>query len=794
MVVKNEIKQILVVGLILLLSACGGAEERKANYLEKGKNYLSEKNYDKARIEFKNVLQIDPKYAEGYFYIGQIEEHNKELAKAVGNYLKAIELDPAHLRAKIKLAKIYTLVSTDEFLDKANELLNQVLAVEQGNAEARLIVATIKYKKGSKEDATREIEAIIAKTPSLIEGVGLLTAIYISNNQQEKALQLLEKTIKTHDDISLKLTLARLYARNKINDKAEAQLKQIIELDPDNFAFRVVLSSFYSASDRAADAEAVLRTAIADQPDEVNRYLALVEFLSSRKNVKEAEAELLNAISQKPDLIELQFALTEFYEKTGRADKSIDVLNKIIQSEKLKPAGLKARIQLAEFHMSKNNVTDAQKLVDEVLTENPSDNSGLHLNAKIAYAKMDDVTVINALRTVLKNEPKNSEAALVLAKAHERNNESELAHEVLLRILETDPLNPENHVNEANYLASKGKLDEALKTLDQALAYFKNDYDLLDAKFSLLAAMKDEQGMLNVLELMKTFYPNRDDVYLKEGHYHFFKKQYEKALNEYKLALANTSNIYTTLEAVARTYIALGRESDAVIMLNDRISKNPGDTIAYQVLGQVYAQNDKAKALEYLEKAMSASKWEQPYISAASIHASAGDNDKALQVLERGVAVTANPALLQMQVAAIYERQQQFDKAINTYEKVLLLNPINLIAANNLASLLVDYRDDADSYKRALELVKDFDRTNQPALIDTLGWVLLKNKDTTGAVATLQKAVQLAPNIAIFQYHLGAAYQQTGDVAQAKRYLTAAVENKQDYPGKDKAKELLATL
>jgi len=36
-------------------------EQRKAKYLAKGKEYLEQQNYDKAAVELKNVLQIDPK-------------------------------------------------------------------------------------------------------------------------------------------------------------------------------------------------------------------------------------------------------------------------------------------------------------------------------------------------------------------------------------------------------------------------------------------------------------------------------------------------------------------------------------------------------------------------------------------------------------------------------------------------------------------------------------------------------------------------------------------------------------
>lgn len=42
--------------LVVALSACGGAEDRKAKYVEKGKVYLAEKNYDKARIEIKKCF------------------------------------------------------------------------------------------------------------------------------------------------------------------------------------------------------------------------------------------------------------------------------------------------------------------------------------------------------------------------------------------------------------------------------------------------------------------------------------------------------------------------------------------------------------------------------------------------------------------------------------------------------------------------------------------------------------------------------------------------------------------
>jgi Tfp pilus assembly protein PilF len=91
---KNSKLFAAVLLVVFMLAGCGGAEERKAKYLERGKAYFEEQNYEKARVEFKNVLQIDPKTAAPYFYLGKIEEKSQNWRKAFGNYSKAVELDP----------------------------------------------------------------------------------------------------------------------------------------------------------------------------------------------------------------------------------------------------------------------------------------------------------------------------------------------------------------------------------------------------------------------------------------------------------------------------------------------------------------------------------------------------------------------------------------------------------------------------------------------------------------------------------------------------------------------------
>ena len=91
---------------VLLLSGCGGAEERKAKYLELAKTYFEEGNFDKARVEFHNVLQIDPKTKEPYYYLGKIEVLTDEVTGIVS--LKTKAFDPIVAKAMARdLAERY---------------------------------------------------------------------------------------------------------------------------------------------------------------------------------------------------------------------------------------------------------------------------------------------------------------------------------------------------------------------------------------------------------------------------------------------------------------------------------------------------------------------------------------------------------------------------------------------------------------------------------------------------------------------------------------------------------------
>ena len=135
------------------------------------------------------------------------------------------------------------------------------------------------------------------------------------------------------------------------------------------------------------------------------------------------------------------------------------------------------------------------------------------------------------------------------------------------------------------------------------------------------------------------------------------------------------------------------------------------------------------------------------------------------------------------------------DEAIHEYEVILKRNPSAALAANNLAALLIDRKGDPRSLERALALSRDFERQSpNPYYLDTLAWVHLKLGHLGEAVRVMQLAIAKAPEHPVLNYHLGAAYAQSGRADEAKTYLEKALNTGQTFAGIDEARSLLASL
>ena len=74
---------------------------------------------------------------------------------------------------------------------------------------------------------------------------------------------------------------------------------------------------------------------------------------------------------------------------------------------------------------------------------------------------------------------------------------------------------------------------------------------------------------------------------------------------------------------------------------------------------------------------------------------------------------------------------------------------------------------------------------------DTLGFIYYKKNLASLAIATLKTSSAKDPGNALYHYHLGLAYADSGDSERARASLTRALALKSDFDGADQARSLL---
>jgi len=133
----------------------------------------------------------------------------------------------------------------------------------------------------------------------------------------------------------------------------------------------------------------------------------------------------------------------------------------------------------------------------------------------------------------------------------------------------------------------------------------------------------------------------------------------------------------------------------------------------------------------------------------------------------------------------------RLDAAGAYYEQVVDQDPRHAGALNNLAWIYQDRGDErAIDYGRQAYAVA----RNNPAIVDTLGWALVRFDAIAEGRRVLMEASALAPADPEIRYHLAVAMVRDGDTTDGRQLLTALLASGQEFPSREDAQKMLARL
>ena len=238
--------------------------------------------------------------------------------------------------------------------------------------------------------------------------------------------------------------------------------------------------------------------------------------------------------------------------------------------------------------------------------------------------------------------------------------------------------------------------------------------------------------------------------------------------------------------------IKLKRNSEAM-QLADKIDKQFPKLILGKLLkGDVYlADKQLDKAVEQYQLAYKIQPNERVLFTLADLMIAQKKQPEALKLLNDALEKDKKNVGIHFKLATLYQQQNDTKQAEAHYDAMLTEQSDNVLALNNLAFLYFQKND-----PRALDLAKRaYEKAPEsPAILDTYGYILIKQGQAKEGLPLLEKAATLAPKQNDIQFHLAEAYVANDNTAKAITLLESLVKAEQDFAEKKAAVSLLEKL
>jgi cellulose synthase operon protein C len=167
----------------LVLAACGGAQSRKIKHLEKGQSFLAAGNFEKARVEFRNALQIAPVDSEARYENGVVAEKMGNLREAAQFFQAAIDSNSDNLVARGSLGRIYVLAGAP---DRALETIKEALEKHPDDPALLTVRAAAAMQLKDADGALKDAERAERLAPDSEDAVSVLAGVYRRRTKRRK--------------------------------------------------------------------------------------------------------------------------------------------------------------------------------------------------------------------------------------------------------------------------------------------------------------------------------------------------------------------------------------------------------------------------------------------------------------------------------------------------------------------------------------------------------------------------------------------------------------------------------
>jgi putative PEP-CTERM system TPR-repeat lipoprotein len=718
--------------------------------LNLAKVFLQKKDFAQAKKYLQEVISIDDKEIEAYYLLANIETSQGNREAALAAYQNIIQVDAKQLQA-FYMSGILQMDLGD--LDAANATVDKILTNFPDRPEGSRLNGLLLYRQGKYEEAKVSLETSL-KTQQHLLSYFFLGLSYYGLENYELALNQFQKALDLNPGFErARVLVAMTLLKQKRLDDAIIEVQKVLRANPNNAYAHNILGSAYLADGQYDQGMAELEAATELDPTLADAHLKRGIFHLAKGQGAEGEADLVKAVAAAPEVLNGRLMLVTHYLRQKNYSAAIQNLQDGMDGSK---ADALLNNYLAAAYFSQKKPEQALAALESAKQVNPEYLTP-YFNIASYYASQSEYDkAIAEYQLVVAKDSQNIRALLGIAALYNvQGKESEL-DKIYGQIEATG--SEQGFVAAAQYQLKKKDLIEALAIVDRGLQVHKTSAPLLELK----------------------------------GGLHLQQKQLDQAESAYVQLSGSSPERGNSL--LVRLYLSSGQAAKAE---------------------QLIAELLKSSADQ-----------EYPYLLSSGLLLSQKKQKEAAEILQKGIATVENPLRLQMQLGRVYEQNDQLQQAEQLYQRIVTSAPRfspaytslgflkersgdkgaaldfyksalkydtkNIPALNNLAYLLADnFGEEKEALNYAMNAYRL--QPNDPRIMDTLGYILVKNNRAKDALNLLAKANELLPEIPAVALHLAMAKIQVGDKVAAKELLQQVVESGVEADVKQ-AKTLLKTL
>ena len=611
-----------------------------------GATYLHNQMWDEAEpllTELASDLSVSSRYRR------QAEEQLVAIKKRRDNISS-----PTQLKDKIKRMDIKTLRTLAKDFVQREDRQQAVLIymhlekVIPEDFESRAQLATLYTIQNQHDNAVATWEALLAEDPGNTKFQDGLVRTYQSAGKIDKALERSQQYIKTDANNSVNyVRLAKLYADDDRIDEAIAAYQKSIELAPGNVKYHLELAALYIRKDDKVSAETAFQEAKRYTTQEWERHDIEQEIMKLSEEQESFEGVRQKAEVEGPLTFEMQKAhavtfrdddkyeeasiayekalemtadsyerrriyenLLDIYPKLDKHDAALEMHDELAFIPYMTNAAELARNRLMNAYKRENKLDALTSIYHTKLENDPNNIHYLEMLAEIYKNTNDHGKAAEAYQAISKLQPDNVLSYYNAAAAYNRDEQSELAKEMLNRgesVLSVSSQRRSSSLLETlGEICYEGKMyDLAIKFTDSAIAEstgtrvysiaspVEAEYELL-AK-SLLAAKRYEEAVhaYQQVENMARYPWDRDEARKAIESALRLGNLYEKQISKLLKKIQETPDDIEARLTLAQTYEKADKIEEAIGQYEKLSQRQPDNWQWHKKLGDLYQRQSQ---------------------------------------------------------------------------------------------------------------------------------------------------------------------------------------------------------